>query len=199
MQRAKLWAGLAAAVTVAAGVAVWSIQAPPDKPTESKPASGATSGRSAESLLQSALQRQVRQDTHGAARDYQRVLELDPRNKQAWYGLGVIDQQEGRTARARLSFEKALQIDPKFMSALYSEAYLLKSSDPDRAIELLKRAVSIEPKSAPIYLQLGSLLAEKNRAAEAEDAYRHAVTVDHRLLPQVPAEFRDSVSDAAGE
>ncbi|MDF3298164.1 tetratricopeptide repeat protein [Streptomyces tropicalis] len=193
MKRTRLWTGLAAAVTVATGVTVWAFQPTPDGPSESKSASVTRNGKSADALLQSALQRQFRQDSSGATQDYRRVLEMDPKNKRAWYGLGLIDQQYGRTADARADFEKALAIDPHFMSALYSEAYMLKSSDPDQAIQLLERASAAEPKAAAIQLQLGRLLMEKGRKGEAEAAFRRAVTIDHRLLSQVPEQFRDSV------
>ncbi|MFD4974294.1 tetratricopeptide repeat protein [Streptomyces sp. NPDC058424] len=173
---------------------VWAIHSPSSGPPESKAASAAGNAKSADALLRSALQRQVKQDPLGAAQDYRRVLEMDPRNKSAWYGLGLIDQQYGRTADARADFEKALEIDPHFMSALYSEAHMLRSSDPDRAIELLRRAAATDPKATAIHLQLGRLLAEKGRRGEAGDAFRRAVAVDHKLLSQVPEEFRDAVS-----
>ncbi|MEV6052280.1 tetratricopeptide repeat protein [Streptomyces sp. NPDC052107] len=193
MKRTKLWAGLVAAATVATGVTVWALSLS-TVPSESKPASVTRTTEQTNALLRSALQRQTQQDSPGAAQDYRHVLELDPTNKQAWYGLGVIEQQNGRTANARAAYEKALETDPKFMSALYSEAFLLRSSDPDRAIKLLKRAVAADPKGTTIQMQLGNLLAGQHRKDEAEDAFRHAVAVDHRLLSQVPEEYRDSVS-----
>ncbi|MFE4422568.1 tetratricopeptide repeat protein [Streptomyces sp. NPDC056817] len=189
-----MWAGLAATATVATGVTVWAIHSPSAGPPESNAASAAKNAKSADALLQSALQHQVRKDPLGAAQDYRRILEMDPRNKSAWYGLGVIDQQYGRMADARTNFEKALEIDPHFMSALYSEAYMLRSSDPDRAIELLGRAATADPKAAAIHLQLGRLLVERGRKGEAGDAFRRAVAVDHKLLSQVPEGFRDAVS-----
>ncbi|PIB10173.1 hypothetical protein B1C81_06590 [Streptomyces sp. HG99] len=189
-----MWAGLVATATVATGVTVWALQSPSSVLSESKSASVTRNSKPAEALLQSALQRQTHQDSLGAARDYRRVLELDPENKLAWYGLGAIEQQNGRTADARAAYEKALETDPKFMSALYSEALLLRSSDPDRAIELLKRAVAADPKATAIQVELGNLLAEQHRKGEAEDVFRHAVAVDHQILSQVPEEFRSSVS-----
>ncbi len=194
MKRTRLWAGLAAAAAVATGVTVWAIQSPSTEPSESKAVSATQTNKEAEALMQSALQRQMHQDTVGAAQDYRRVLELDPRSTRAWYGLGVIDQQTGRTTNARAEFERALEIDPHFISALYSEATLLRSSDPERAIELMKRAVTEEPKTTAIRLQLGLLLAEKGRKSEAEEAFRGAVAVDPKLVAQVPEEYRDAVS-----
>ncbi|MGW6138426.1 tetratricopeptide repeat protein [Streptomyces sp. NPDC055140] len=189
-----MWAGLAAAATAATGATVWAVLSPSAGPSESKDASVTRTSMSTGALLQSALQHQMNQDSLGAARDYRHVLEKDPKNKAAWYGLGTIDQQLGRAADARADFEKALEIDPHFMSALYSEAYMLRSSDPDRAIELLKRAAATDPKAAAIHLQLGRLLAERHRKGEAEAAFRHAVAADHKLLSQVPEEFRDAAS-----
>ncbi|MET7381012.1 tetratricopeptide repeat protein [Streptomyces sp. NPDC005526] len=190
----RLWAGLAAAATVATGVTVWAVHSPSGEPSESKDASVTRSSRDTEAILRSALQHQMRRDSVGAARDYRHALELDPENVRAWYGLGLVDQQRGRTADARADFERALKIDPHFVSALYSEANLLRSSDPERAIALLKRAVADEPKAAAIQLQLGFLLAKKDRRNEAGDAFRHAVAADPKLLSQVPEEFRDAAS-----
>ncbi|MFI1694111.1 tetratricopeptide repeat protein [Streptomyces sp. NPDC020794] len=198
MKRRKLWAGLAgtaAVVTgVAAGVTVWATQSESASPPESKAASVTSKPQDANALLHTALQQQQSQDLRGADRTYRRVLELDPHNKLAWYSLGVIAQQYGKMDDARAAYDKALKIDPSFVSALFSEAFLLKSSDPDRAVELLKRASAADPKAATIHMQLGLLLAEKGRADEAEDAFRRAVAAAPSLLPQVPERFRDSVS-----
>ncbi|MCX4611443.1 MULTISPECIES: tetratricopeptide repeat protein [Streptomyces] len=145
-------------------------------------------------LLQTALQQQQQQDSGGAALTYKRVLEMDPHNKLAWYGLGLIAQQNGKTLDARAAYDKALKIDPSFMSALFSEAMMLKSSDPDRTMELLKRAVVAEPEAATIRMQLGLLLAEKGRTDEAGNEFRRAVAANPSLRSQVPEDFRDSVS-----
>ncbi|WP_189190034.1 tetratricopeptide repeat protein [Streptomyces albiflavescens] len=145
-------------------------------------------------LMQTGILQEKQHDSEGAARTYRRVLELDPGNKFAWYSLGAIAQQSGRTADARADYEKALKIDPSFVSALNGEANLLAASEPDRAIDLLNRAVAADPKAATTHLQLGLLLAKEDRNDEAEAAFRRAVAADHQTLSQVPEEFRDSVS-----
>ncbi|MFF4573370.1 tetratricopeptide repeat protein [Streptomyces sp. NPDC001410] len=148
----------------------------------------------ANTLFQSALLQEKYQDPDGATRTYQRVLKLQPRNKLAWYNLGVIAQRGGRTAEAREAYEKALKIDPKYGSALYNEAILLKSTDTDRAVELLKRAIAATPNAATAHLQLGWVLAQKHHDDEAENEFRRAVATDPSLLSQVPEQFRDDVS-----
>ncbi|CAL9467183.1 hypothetical protein SUDANB105_02748 [Streptomyces sp. enrichment culture] len=148
----------------------------------------------ANALLNAAMMQNQYKDFKGAARTYRRVLELDPDNKTAWYNLGVIAQQEGRTADARAAYDKVLKIDPKYWSALYNKSFLVKSSAPDQALGLLKRAVAANPKAAAAHLQIGLILAERDRDEEAEEAFRRAVAGKPSLHSHVPEPFRDDVS-----
>lgn len=195
MKHRRLWAGLAGTLAVATGVTVWAIRPHPTLAPDSKTAPATwTKHQQVDALMQTALlqQRQLN-DSKGAANTYGRLLKLDPHNKLAWYNLGVIAQQDGKTADARTAYEKALKIDPSFTSALLNEAILLKSSDTDRAIGLLKQAIATDPKTATAYLQLGQILADKDRDDEAGEAFRRAVAADPSLQSQVPERFRDSV------
>ncbi|MEU9172530.1 tetratricopeptide repeat protein [Streptomyces sp. NPDC048420] len=194
MKRRRLRAGLAAVAAVATGVTVWGLQSQSATAPESKAASEERNAQQADTLLQAAIMQQQYQDARGAARTYRRVLEMDPENKVAWYNLGVIAQQDGRTTDARAAYEKSLRIDPKYTSALFNEAVLLKSSEPERAIALLKRAIATNSQAATAHLQLGQILAEKDRGDEAEDEFRRAVAADPSLHAQVPKPFRDSVT-----
>lgn len=196
MKRRRLWAGLAGTLAVATGVTVWAIQPHPTLAPDSKTTPAIwTKNQQVDALMQTALlqQRQLN-DSEGAVNTYGRLLKLDPHNKLAWYNLGFIAQQNGKTLDARAAYDKALKIDPSYTSALFSEAMMLKSSDPDRTMELLKRAVAAEPEAAVIHMQLGLLLAEKGRADEAGDEFRRAVAANPSLRSQVPEDFRDSVS-----
>lgn len=134
------------------------------------------------------------QDFSGAATTFKRVVALDPHNKIAWYNLGVIAQRGGKKADARAAYDKALKIDPSFDSALFNEALLLKSSEPDRSIKLLKRVVAHNSKASTAYLHLGEALAKKGRDDEAQDAFSRAVAADPKLLSFVPEPFQDSAS-----
>ncbi|MFG2985723.1 tetratricopeptide repeat protein [Streptomyces sp. NPDC048258] len=195
MKRRRLWAGLGAAAAVAAvaaGAAVWASLSQPDADSES--ASAPRTLSKAHVLVQTGILQGKYQDLHGAETSFKRALELDPGNKLAWYNLGVIAQQDGRPSDARDAYDKALKIDPKYTSALYNEAVLLKSSEPDRAIKLLRRAIAVNPKASTAHLQLGQALAKKGRDDEARDAFRRAVAVDPALHSHVPEPFKDSAS-----
>ncbi|MFI9648641.1 tetratricopeptide repeat protein [Streptomyces sp. NPDC052040] len=193
MKRRTLWAGLVSAAAVATGISVWAVQSHTDQSTDSK-AAAQQKHLDTNSLLQAALLQTQYHDSAGAARTYRRVLDLDPHNKIAWYNLGVLAQQDGRTADARAAYDKALKLDPKYGSALYNEAVLLKSSDPDLAITLLRRAIDATPGASTAHLQLGQILAKKDRDHEAAAEFRRAVDADPSLYSAVPDSFRDDVS-----
>ncbi|MEV6025539.1 tetratricopeptide repeat protein [Streptomyces sp. NPDC052036] len=194
MKRRTLWAGLAGTAAIAGGIAFWAVQSHPGRPADSKAAPTAWKSPDAGTLLAAAMLQAQYHDTAGAARTYRRVLDLDPHNKIAWYNLGVLAQQEGKTADARAAYDKALKLDPKYGSALYNEAVLLKSSDPDRAVTLLRRAIAATPEASTAHLQLGQILAKKDRDHEATAEFRRAVAADPSLYPAVPEQFRDDVS-----
>lgn len=194
VKRRRLWTGLSATAVVGAGVAVWAFLPQPAATSESEAKSAARAVSEAQALLHAGLMQSRYQDYSGAAKTFKRVVDLDPANKLAWYNLGVIAQRDGRTADARTAYDKALKIDPSFASALFNEAVLLESSEPDRAIGLLKRVVAGDSKASTAYLHLGQALAKEGRDDEAQDAFRRAVTADPKLHPLVPEPFQDSAS-----
>ncbi|MFI5634183.1 tetratricopeptide repeat protein [Streptomyces sp. NPDC051664] len=189
-----MWTGLAATAVVAAGAAVWAVLSQPAGTSDSEAKSAARTVVEAQTLLNAGLMQSQYQDFSGAATSFKRVVALDPHNKIAWYNLGVIAQRDGKKADARAAYDKALKIDPSFDSALFNEALLLKSSEPDRSIKLLKRVVAHNSKASTAYLHLGEALAKKGRDDEAQDAFGRAVAADPKLLSFVPEPFQDSAS-----
>lgn len=191
MKRRQLLVGLFGAAAITTGVTSWVIHSYLAEALDPKaPSSPNRALREANSLLQAGILQQQHHDLEGADRTYRRVLELDPRNKFAWYNLGVIAHGDGRVADARAAYDEALKIDPAFPSALFNEALLLESSDPDRAGGLLKRVIAGNPRAATAHLHLGRIWAQQNRDGKAADEFRRAVAGDPSLRSQVPEEFR---------
>ncbi|GGN82010.1 hypothetical protein GCM10011579_069220 [Streptomyces albiflavescens] len=192
MKHRKLLVGLTGAGAVVTGVTSWALASHLAADPNSKAANQVL--READSVLLKGIRQDKNHDYEGAARSYKRVLELDPHNVYAWYDLGVIAQRDGRTNDARTAYDKALKSDPKFPQALFNKAILLKSSDPDQSMRLLRRAIAAKPGASTAHLQLAGILAQKNRVDEAADEYRRAVATDPSLLSQVPSPYRESLS-----
>lgn len=193
VKRRRLWTGVGAAAVAAAGTATWAVMTPSE--TTAADGTSETAARTAltaEALLQAGLLQARHQDLGGAEATFRRVLEMDPDNKLAWYNVGVVAHQSGRPAEALRAYDAALKADPSFTSALFNQAVLVKASDPDRAITLLERTVSVDPQASTAHFQLGEALAGKGRDGEAQEAYRRAVAADASLHAKVPAKFRDA-------
>ncbi|MFI2458232.1 tetratricopeptide repeat protein [Streptomyces sp. NPDC019539] len=185
-----MWTGLGVTVTVAAGVVAWAVVSHPATTSDGNPEKAPLT---AHALLQASHVQAQHQDFEEAEATFERVLEMEPGNKLAWYNVGVVAARDGRPADALEAYDRELKIDPLFTSALFNQAVLLESSDPERSIALLKLAITLNPQAARAHFQLGDTLARKGRDGQARDAYRRAVAVDPSLHSQVPKNFRNSM------
>ncbi|MBD0669167.1 hypothetical protein BU198_00155 [Streptomyces sp. CBMA156] len=198
-----MWKGLAVTVAAAA-VAGWLHLATGGSTGTAPPGPGASApgpARSApaavppgEVLLQEGIKQGELRNHDLAESIFRQVLTLDPGNKLAWYNLGVVAQQNNRSAEALTAYDSALRTDPAYQPALFNKAILLGPDDTDQAVSILRRIVAADPKAATAHLNLGYDLAKQGRRGEAEESFRTAVRTDPSLRPLVPEEFRDSVS-----
>ncbi|MBV2155416.1 tetratricopeptide repeat protein [Kitasatospora sp. SUK 42] len=184
-------------MAAAAAVAGWIHLAAADSTrTVSSDAGRARSSPGVPSRVELMLQEGIKQ---GELKNYDRaestfrqVLGLDPGNKLAWYNLGVVAQQNNRSAEALTAYDSALKTDPAYQPALFNKAILLGPGDTDQAVSILRGIVAADPKAAGAHLNLGFDLAKQGRRAEAESSFRTAVQLDPSLRSLVPEEFRDS-------
>lgn len=137
-----------------------------------------------------------------AARDYfRKVLEIDPENVSAHWGMGLAYQDEGKLEQAVSEFEQALEIKPDLsdlrtqLLRLYGELYgapraqlhlsraglgrlYVKGEMLDKAIEEFREVLKVDPKRADVQL---SLIEALWQAGQVEEAAREAEAVLERL------------------
>jgi len=109
-----------------------------------------------------------------AIHSYSRAYELDPGDAAALLGLGKAREGQGSSAEAAQTFEEGARKFPRDARFDLEYAYLLlrrvdvgdKTAKP-RAVELLHKAVAINPQSAEAHYQLGNLALEDGRPKEA--------------------------------
>jgi Tfp pilus assembly protein PilF len=109
------------------------------------------------------------------------VLLLSPKNVYALFDLGVIDQTQGNTAGALSYYSQALSADGSYVPALYNEAIILQTTNPNAALVLYQQIVSLEPKAATAYLQMAFLYAKKGQHLKADEARIKAISLDAGL------------------
>lgn len=130
-----------------------------------------------------------------AASRYERAVELDPKQAESWYNLGVAYQRLDRPGDATDAYRRAVALRPAdrdFARALAeSLAYLgyrrLVSGESNAAATLYREALAQDEKVADWWYNLGVAEESLGRFGEATDAFRRAA----ELAPQ-DERFRDA-------
>jgi tetratricopeptide (TPR) repeat protein len=95
------------------------------------------------------LQAQAAGRLDEAAADYRQALALDPRNKFAFFDLGVIDHTQGRPDAAENNYRLALAIDPNFWNALFNLAILRTAAGSNDEATALYHSAAIKRTGTP--------------------------------------------------
>ncbi|GAG58361.1 unnamed protein product, partial [marine sediment metagenome] len=105
----------------------------------------------------------ARKENDKAISHYQTVIRKQPEFTQTYIESGLLYEAEGKEAKARAMYEKALEINPDFAPAANNLAYLLAQTDedPDRALRLAKKAKAQLPDDPGIADTLGLALIGK--------------------------------------
>jgi tetratricopeptide (TPR) repeat protein len=112
----------------------------------------------------------------------EKAITLDSTNKDAWYYLGRAYYTKSRLIEARTAFGRVLDLDSRDARAENNLGLVFESSgQPDAAIEAYRNAIAWQeqgphPSEQP-YVNLGNLLMEQDRAAEAAGPLEKAVAL----------------------
>ncbi|HEX4053801.1 MAG TPA: tetratricopeptide repeat-containing glycosyltransferase family protein [Tepidisphaeraceae bacterium] len=109
---------------------------------------------------------------------YRKVLSIVPQNTDALYLLGMILNAAQRYAEAAELFERAIAVNPR--AAKYYANLAMAVGAPglgriDEGIALYRKALTLEPKEAILWSNLGNELRAADRWQEGLDCYRKAV------------------------
>ncbi len=139
-------------------------------------------------LLQSGITQADQEKWSAATTTFGKVLTINSSNVYANYDLGVIAQSTGNSAEAISYYNKALAADKAYTPAMYNEAILLESTQPQQAIDVYQNIVSINPNAATAYLRMAFIQADRNDLADAQANEAKAVSIDPSLGKyQLPA------------
>ncbi|MFS4458992.1 tetratricopeptide repeat protein [Bdellovibrio sp. HCB2-146] len=87
---------------------------------------------------------------------YQTVVEIDPKNKKAWLGLGESEKALGLNEKALKAFLSAAVLDPTDGDALFQAGKLyLETSRYDEAIQQFKRVQRLNPNYPRTFYYIG--------------------------------------------
>ena len=120
-----------------------------------------------------------------AIRSFSRAYQLDPGNADALRGWGKAYEGRGATAQATQTFEEGIRkfprdarFDLEYAVLLLRRADLGDKAAKPHAVELLHKAVELDPASAEAHYQLGNLALKGGRLKEALDELQKAARFD---------------------
>ena len=94
---------------------------------------------------------------------------------------GLQLQHQGRNQEAKAIYEWLLSGDPNNFDALQLLGSLvLRDGEAQQAVNLLKRALKINPRYPNAHYNLGLALSKLNRHEEAIDSYKHTIDLNSR-------------------
>jgi len=125
-------------------------------------------------------------DLESAVELSQQAALLEPQRSGLYRNMGIFQLARGEVDLAEKAFKRALEVDPKSVSACLSLAELYRiSGRAHQAEAVLRQALAIEPRHIMANQAMASFLIHADRAREAEPylrtAYEQAKSVETGL------------------
>lgn len=122
-----------------------------------------------------------------AVEEYTAILELEPRNTEAYGNRGLAYAQLGEIALAIEDFSRLIEIDPEDAKAYYNRGIrYAQLEDFDRAIADYDRCIELAPAYAVAYFARGLVYQELGRNQEASRDIQKAEQLGF-VLPSPPS------------
>jgi serine/threonine protein kinase/tetratricopeptide (TPR) repeat protein len=118
-----------------------------------------------------------------ATLQFQRLLESDPENVEAYLGLGRALNLQGQTAKAEQSFQRAIQINPVcWICYNLLGAFLNSHARYREAAEAWEEVTELTPDNVWGYLNVGAAYFNCGQFEKADQYFRHGL----QLAPDNP-------------
>ena len=114
-----------------------------------------------------------------ALRDFDRALEINPRDADALMGRGTLFARIGSFDRALADLGQAIEIDPEYAEAYAKRCFAkMLLEQPLAALPDCEKAVALDPRHRDAHTNLGVVYVALNHAGEAETSYRRALAIE---------------------
>ncbi len=171
---------------------------PPSAATSVQP----TGDTSEANLVEQGIEKGRKDDLDGAIADFDRAIELDPRNAVAYYNRGHAKWVRKDTAAALADCSRAIELDPKCPEAYFERGTLRgRIKDSDGAIADLTRAIELKPDYVLAYYNRGIAKKAKGDQAGADADFKSAAAgnkvslLDGKLTIDLPPDFSRDPDD----
>jgi TolB-like protein/class 3 adenylate cyclase/Tfp pilus assembly protein PilF len=108
--------------------------------------------------LSNGLSRSVQQDQARSEQLFHEVLEHDPNDARAHFGLGILRRVQNRLDDARIELETGIALEPNNTVAFRNLGLtLMQMGEPAEAIPYIEKSIRLSPHDPTVYNSFGSL------------------------------------------
>ena len=123
-------------------------------------------------------------DLSKAFSTYQTALQIDPADRDVYFGLGILFARTGQIDEAELAYTKAIALRPQDASShMNLGALYIQKGDVNAAIEQYLLALKYDPFYVSAYFNLGMAYKKIGRIQDAREAFAHALQYDPSMQP----------------
>ena len=120
--------------------------------------------------------------TAEALQDYNRSIEMDPSIAEVFINRGAANGASGNMQQALSDFNEGLKLDPDFTNGYRNRSVAhIQFGNFEAALEDIKKTVEARPNDAPSWTDMGYVLNQLDRPAEAFDPLNRAIALDPQL------------------
>jgi tetratricopeptide (TPR) repeat protein len=118
-------------------------------------------------------------DDKEARKNFQKMVDLDPKNPQGYVKLAMLARKNKQPAEAVRELDTALQQNPNYYPALQLLLGLYQEQkQPAKVLETARAAVAKAPKNAAIHQILGEVYLSQNQPEAAAASLEEALTLN---------------------
>ena len=125
-------------------------------------------------LLGKAYQSFIAGDIETSQRQYHKMLQQEPNNRDALLGMAAIALSRKQAGQSAAYYGKLLELDPADPDALAGLIGLQGQTDPVQSESRLKKILAQNPQANAVHFALGNLYSQQSRWAEAQQAFFRA-------------------------
>ncbi|MHC5731010.1 MAG: tetratricopeptide repeat protein, partial [Nostoc sp.] len=122
---------------------------------------------------------------------YRQIIDVDPKQSEALYGLGMLAQQRGQYQNAEQFFQAALQLQPEVGAIYNSLGFTLQQQGKlEEAIAYYEKALNILPDCIEVQMNLGNALHLQGKLPPEEQTHYADLNQQFALGRQQVEDFK---------
>ncbi len=113
-----------------------------------------------------------------AATEYQRALDLEPGNEDAYVGLALAYEHQGAINEAEQTYQRAIESHPNSPYSYNSlGTFYLRRDQYDKAVQMFQKVIALAPEGYGAYVNLGATYVNMGRYADAVEPLKKSISI----------------------